>query len=68
MFHKLVATTSNTKATTTQQFKSVSSVGSRENCRYFHEFHLQVKEVETDPYYYVYGYEGTDVAAANVNF
>ena len=28
------------------------------------KFHLQVKEVETDPYYYVYGYEGTDVAAA----
>jgi uncharacterized protein (TIGR02145 family) len=35
-----------------------------ENCRYLPEVSPPNEESNTDPYYYVYGYEGTDVAAA----
>ena len=35
-----------------------------ENCRYLPEVSPSSEGNETDPYYYVYGYEGTDVAAA----
>ena len=35
-----------------------------ENCRYLPEVSPSSEESETDPYYYVYGYEGTDVTAA----
>jgi uncharacterized protein (TIGR02145 family) len=35
-----------------------------ENCRYLPEVSPYSVGSETDPYYYVYGYEGTDVAAA----
>ncbi|MDG2363717.1 MAG: fibrobacter succinogenes major paralogous domain-containing protein, partial [Flavobacteriales bacterium] len=35
-----------------------------ENCRYLPEVSPSSEGSETDPYYYVYGYEGTDVASA----
>jgi uncharacterized protein (TIGR02145 family) len=35
-----------------------------ENCRYLPEVSPDSLGSETDPYYYVYGYEGTDVASA----
>ena len=35
-----------------------------ENCRYLPEVSPSSEGSETDPYYYVYDYEGTDVAAA----
>ena len=35
-----------------------------ENCRYLPEVSPSGEGSETDPYYYVYGYEGTDVASA----
>jgi len=35
-----------------------------ENCRYLPEVSPSNEESETEPYYYVYGYEGTDVEAA----
>jgi len=35
-----------------------------ENCRYLPEVSPSSVDSETDPYYYVYGYEGTDVASA----
>ena len=35
-----------------------------ENCRYLSEVSPSNEQSYTDPYYYVYGYEGTDVAAA----
>jgi len=35
-----------------------------ENCRYLPSVSLSSASSTTDPYYYVYGYEGTDVAAA----
>ena len=35
-----------------------------ENCRYLPEVSLSSEGNDTDPYYYVYGYEGTDVTAA----
>ena len=35
-----------------------------ENCRYLPEVSPSSEGNETDPYYYVYGYEGTDVASA----
>jgi uncharacterized protein (TIGR02145 family) len=35
-----------------------------ENCRYLPEVSPSSEESETNPYYYVYGYEGSDVAAA----
>jgi uncharacterized protein (TIGR02145 family) len=35
-----------------------------ENCRYLPEVSPSSASSTTDPYYYVYGYEGTDVAAA----
>jgi uncharacterized protein (TIGR02145 family) len=35
-----------------------------ENCRYLPEVSLSSEESDTEPYYYVYGYEGTDVTAA----
>ena len=35
-----------------------------ENCRYLPEVSPPSEGSETDPYYYVYGYEGTDLAAA----
>ena len=35
-----------------------------ENCRYLPEVSPPIEGSETDPYYYVYGYEGTDLAAA----
>jgi uncharacterized protein (TIGR02145 family) len=35
-----------------------------ENCRYLPEVSPYSVGSETDPYYYVYGYEGTDVASA----
>jgi uncharacterized protein (TIGR02145 family) len=35
-----------------------------ENCRYLPEVSPSSEESETNPYYYVYGYEGYDVAAA----
>jgi uncharacterized protein (TIGR02145 family) len=41
-----------------------------ENCRYLPEVSTSDQGSETEPYYYVYGYEGTDVASAQatVNF
>ena len=35
-----------------------------ENCRYLPEVSPSTEESDTDPYYYVYGYEGMDVADA----
>ena len=35
-----------------------------ENCRYLPEVSSSSEGNETDPYYYVYGYEGTDVESA----
>ena len=35
-----------------------------ENCRYLPEVSPSSEGSETDPYYYVYGYEGTDIEAA----
>ena len=38
-----------------------------ENCRYLPVVSPSSEESETESYYYVYGYEGTDVATAQVN-
>jgi uncharacterized protein (TIGR02145 family) len=47
---------------------SLISIGEQcwfsENCRYLPEVSPSSEGSESDPYYYVYGYEGTDVAAA----
>ena len=37
-----------------------------ENCRYLPEVSPSSEGIETDPYYYVYEYQGTDVAAAKL--
>ena len=39
-----------------------------ENCRYLPSVSPSSEESETDPYYYVYGYEGTDAPAAMLTF
>jgi uncharacterized protein (TIGR02145 family) len=39
-----------------------------ENCRYLPEVSPSYAVSETSPYYYVYGYEGTDVAAAQATY
>jgi uncharacterized protein (TIGR02145 family) len=38
-----------------------------ENCRYLPEVSPSSEGSETEPFYYVYGYQGTDVAAAQTN-
>ena len=39
-----------------------------ENCRYLPEVSPSSQGSETDPYYYVYDYQGTDVEAATLNY
>ena len=39
-----------------------------ENCRYLPEVSPSGEGSDTDPYYYVYGYEGYDVSAAQANY